>query len=194
MSTAAAQVELKTKSVARQPKRISLAEFLRNYSDKEDGYKYEWNNGLVEKTKMMNQYQSKLFFLLNRLFLNTVAFQKGGGLISETDMATTPEQLRRPDIAFYAGEQIEKMKPGEYQIAPWLAKVISPTDNADKINKKLEEYFKAGVQVVWHIYPATKQVYVYTAFDKVTICRGTTLCSGTPALPDFDITADDLFA
>jgi len=65
----------------------------------------------------------------------TAAFKNGGGLISETDMDTTEVQLRRPDIAFYSGEQISRMKPGENQVAPWLAEVISPTDNADKINE-----------------------------------------------------------
>jgi len=194
MSTTISQAEPKPKAARRQPRRISKEQFLRDYSDKEDGYKYEWNNGIVEKTKAMNQQQSKLFFLLSRLFLQTAAFKNGGGLISETDMDTTEVQLRRPDIAFYSGEQISRMKPGENQVAPWLAEVISPTDNADKINEKLEEYFRAGVQVVWHIFPASKKVDVYTSLDDVTICRGKTVCSGAPAIPDFEIKAGELFA
>ena len=171
----------------------TLEGFLR-WQQPENGYKYEWNNGIVEKTKAMNQQQSKLFFLLSRLFLQTAAFKNGGGLISETDMDTTEVQLRRPDIAFYSGEQISRMKPGENQVAPWLAEVISPTDNADKINEKLEEYFRAGVQVVWHIFPTSKKVDVFTSPDDVTICRGKTVCSGAPALPDFQIPAEALFA
>jgi len=194
MSIAIAQVEPKPKPPARQPKQISLKEFLRSYSDKEDGYKYELNSGLVEKTTKMNQQQTNIFFILTRLFLNTAAFKSGGGLTSETDMLTVGEQLRRPNIAYFAGSQILFMKQGRNQIATWLAEVISPTDNADKINEKLEEYFRAGVQCVWHIYPSSNQVYVYTAPDKVTICRGETLCSGAPALPDFEISATDLFA
>ena len=194
MSTAIAQAKPKSKAVVRQQRRISLTEFLRNYSDKEDGYKYEWNNGLVEKTKTMNQQQAHFFFILLESFQKTSAFKNGGGLITETDMFTSTEQMRRPDIAFYTGGQRRLMKNGENQVAPWLAEVISPSDNADKINEKLEEYFRAGVQVVWHIFPASNQVYVYTAPDKVTICRGKTGCSGAPALPDFEISAEDLFA
>ena len=194
MSSVAARFEPKPKAVPRQPKRISLAEFLRHYSDKEDGYKYEWNNGMVEKTKTMNQQQLFLVAILNRLFNATKTYKVGGLLISEGDMNTTSSQLRKPDLAIYTAEQVKKMKKGENQIATWLAEVISPTDNADKINEKLEEYFKAGVQVVWHIFPASQQVYVYTAPDKVTICRGKTVCSGMPALPDFEISADDLFS
>ncbi|MBK9015069.1 MAG: Uma2 family endonuclease [Saprospiraceae bacterium] len=194
MSTAISQAEPKPKVVVRQPRRITLQEFLQNYSNKEDGYKYEWNNGLVEKTITMNQQQANFFFLLLDFFQKTSASKNGGGLITETDMFTSSVQMRRPDIAFYSGAQRLLMKKGENQVAPWLAEVISPSDNADKINEKLEEYFKAGVQVVWHIFPASLQVYVYTAPDKVTICRGKTLCSGAPALPDFEISAECLFA
>ena len=60
------------------------------------------------------------------------------------------------------------MKKPDNQIAIWVGEVISDTDNANKINTKLEEYFNAGVQVVWNIYPASKQVYVYKAIDEVT--------------------------
>ncbi len=193
MSSTAATAEKKPNPTARKPRRISREEFLREYSDMEDGYKYEWNDGIVEKTKSMNQEQSRIFFLLNKFFAKTAASKKGGGLISETDMWTSKNQLRRPDILFFTGDQIEKLGK-ENQIAPWLAEIISENDKADKINEKLEEYFRAGVQVVWHIYPASKQVYVYTSVEDVTICRGKTVCSGAPAVPDFEVTAEELFA
>ena len=120
-------------------------------------------------------------------------FKEFGGLTAETDMMTSKKQLRRPAIAFYSGAQIQKMKKGEHQIAQWVAEVISDTDNIYRVETKLEEYFKAGVQVVWHIFPALKKVYVYTAADKVTICIGETICSGVPVLPDFEISAINLF-
>lgn len=192
MSTATTQA--KPKAGNPKPRRISKEEFLREYTGREDGYKYEWNDGLVEKTNAMNQQQSKFFILLLDLFLKTNAYKTGGRLLMETDMDTTPIQLRRPDISYYTAEQLPRMWAGENQIAPWLAEIISPNDKAEDINKKLVEYFQAGVQVVWHIFPDSKQVYVYTSPDDVTICRGKTVCSGTPVLPDLDISADELFA
>lgn len=86
------------------------------------------------------------------------------------------------------------MKVGEKQVAPWVAEIISPTDRAGDINAKVIEYFKAGVKVVWHIFPQLKKVDVFTAPDKATICSGKTVCSGTPALPDFEVSAEELFA
>ena len=193
MSSAAATTEKKGNTPRKEPRLISKEEFLRDYSDKEDGYKYEYNQGRIEKTEAMNQEQSRLFFILNRIFGKTKAAKAGGGLITETDLWTTESQMRRPDILFFSAAQIEKLGKVYNQIPAWLAEIISENDKADNINAKLLEYFAAGVQCVWHIYPASKQVHVFTSPDEVAICRGQAVCSGAPALPDFSLTADELF-
>ncbi|HHM21102.1 MAG TPA: Uma2 family endonuclease, partial [Bacteroidetes bacterium] len=181
MSTAIATAEKKTTKAAATPRPISKEEFLRDYSGREDGFKYEWNKGQIEKTDAMNQEQTTIFLLLSRIFCKTKAFKEGGGLTAETDVDTSTEQMRRPDISFFSGEQIEQMKKGEKVVPKWLAEVISKNDKADLIIEKLKEYFMAGVKNVWHIYPASKQVHVYTSPEDVTICMGKTICSAAPA-------------
>ena len=86
------------------------------------------------------------------------------------------------------------MWSGQNQVAPWVIEVISTNDYANKINKKLDEYFLAGVQVVWHIYPESKQVHVFTSPEQVNICRGNVVCSAAPALGDLEVSAEELFA
>jgi len=173
---------------------LSLDMFLRIYANIENGYKYEWNNGKVEKTKNMNQEQGFIQKILMRLFYTTKTSKEDGSFLVETDMKTSDKQLRRPDLAIYSGSQQEKIANGKNQVAPWIGEVISDTDNINRVNQKVDEYFAAGVKVVWHIFPASKQVYVYTASDQVKICRGKEICSGKPALEDFEISANDLFA
>jgi len=190
MPTAAVIAEQKPKSA----KKITKEQFLRRYADREDGFKYEFNNGVIEKTKAINQQQAMIQAILLRIFIKTKAFAEGGLFTAETDMDTSKTQLRRPDLAIYSGNQVTKMKVGEKQVALWVAEIISPTDRADDINAKVIEYFKAEVKVVWHIFPQLKKVDVFTAPDKVTICSGKTVCSGAPALPDFEISAEELFA
>jgi len=193
MATTAIQLGSR-ESEKTQVERISLKDFLLNYSDMEDGYKYEWNDGAIEKSATMNQAQTAIWSILLPLFFKTQTFKNGGILISETDMKTSETQLRRPDIAIYTGEQIPFMKKGQNQVAPWVAEVISENDNINKVESKKDEYFEAGVKVVWHIFPESKKVYVYTAPDKVKICTGSTICESEPALGDFKISADALFA
>ena len=95
MSSSIAQANPKMKAESKTARRISLKTFLRDYSDKEDGYKYEWNDGIIEKTNSMNQEQTAIYLLLSRLFCQTEAFQNGGGLTAETDMRTLKKQLRK---------------------------------------------------------------------------------------------------
>jgi Uma2 family endonuclease len=194
MSTLSTVEEIKNKKTSVKPRRVSRERFLREYTNREDGYKYEWNDGVIEKYAGMNQEQSKFYYLLLGLFLNTAAAKIGGMLIAETDMGTLTEQIRRPNIAYYTKEQLPMMWSGQNQVAPWVIEVISTNDYANKINKKLDEYFLAGVQVVWYIYPESKQVHVFTSPEQVNICRGNVVYSAAPALGDLEVSAEELFA
>jgi Uma2 family endonuclease len=174
-------------------KRVSKARYLAQYLQKEDGFKYEWNNGVVEKSLAMNQQQAIIQALLLRYFEKTIIYAEGGTLIAETDIDTSPQQIRKPDLAIFSREQLRNMFNGQREIPTWVAEIISPSDNANKIFEKLEEYFQAGIQVVWHIYPESRQVYVYTSPDQVSICRGKTICDGAPAVEGLHVPAETLF-
>ncbi len=171
----------------------TLAEFL----DWEpvDGFKYEWNDGEIIKFEKMKKKHLYLIRRLNRLFLNTVAHEQGGELIMEQDVMLTGIQMRRPDLAYFSGEQINNsLTDADEPIPAFALEVISPTDDAEDVEKKVGEYFQAGVGVVWHIYPENRVVYVYTSRRHVMICLEDDLCSAAPVLPDFSITVNDLFA
>ena len=191
MSTAVLTAEPKKK---KKEIHISKEKFLLEYTKREDGFKYEWNDGKVEKSTTMNQYQSKFFIILMEVLLKTQAFKNGHRIVQETDMDTSPIQLRRPDIAFYTADQLKKMwnKEGN-QVSPFVVEVISPNDKAEDIIKKLVEYFNAGVQVVWHIFPGSQRVDVYTSPDEVAICRGEAVCSAAPIIPDLQVRAGTFF-
>lgn len=184
---------LKVSTIRQGTDYLSLELFHKIYDSKEDGFKYEWNDGKVEKTTSINQAQAVIQAVLMRLFVQTITFKEGGLFTSETDMNTSSTQLRRPDLAIYTAFQLAEMKRGENQIAKWVAEIISDTDNINRVQDKLEEYFRAGVQVVWHIFPHSRQVYVFTSPEKVEICRGEKYCTAAPAFPDFNLPAKMLF-
>lgn len=75
-----------------------------------------------------------------------------------------------------------------------MVEVLSETDQAYRIEAKIQEYFKAGVQVVWNIFPEQEVVYVYTSRKQVTICLEDDVCSAALVLPDFTISVNTLFA
>ena len=44
--------------------------------------------------------------------------------------------------------------------------IVSPTNTADEVAEKLEEYFRVGVRSVWVVYPRQRKVYTYTFAER----------------------------
>jgi Uma2 family endonuclease len=76
-----------------------------------------------------------------------------------------------PDLAFVAWEQLpSKYVPKEpiADFAPRLAVEVLCTENtAQEMRLKLNEYFEAGVRLVWYVDPDTRTVEAYTGPDDV---------------------------
>lgn len=102
--------------------------------------------------------------------------------------------MRRPDIAYFSLEQEESMKQGEYEIPEYAIEVISGNDKANKVEEKTIEYFKAGVKVLWLIYPDNQTVQIYTSLKQAQICTDDDICSAKPVLEDFEIRVSEIFA
>ena len=114
--------------------------------------------------------------------------------MAQPDVMLTAIQMRRPDIAYFTDVQVEQGRQGKDVIPAFVVEVLSETDQAYRIEEKIVEYFKAGVQVVWNIIPEQEVIYVYTSRKQVTICLEDDVCSAAPVLPDFSIRVNDLFA
>ncbi len=206
MTTAAVQkapqttTEKVTKAPApkKQPRLIKWSEFEKRYLSREDGYKYEWINGLVEKTEYtMNPtqlYIQRNLTALFRTFLN--AGNVHGELLAEPDLFFFPEVHRRPDLAWLTNPQIDRLaQDGAIEIPAFVIEVISTRDAAQKIVDKMRHYRTAGVQVVWLIYPIQKEVHVYSSqnLENMTVCMGEKICSAAPVLPAFAFPVSDIF-
>lgn len=190
-ATAPAKSKKGVNKAKSSPRPLTLEQFRRRYSDREDGYKYEFNNGIIEKSpSQMNAKQMYIVKNLNRRFVQTQAFANGDELTPEVEQLTSLSQLRRPDLSYWLSS---KIKQGDESVSEFVIEIISPTDNYLKVTKKLREYFRAGVKVVWQIVPEEQTVYVYTSPTKVTICEGETICSAAPVVTDFTIPAKDIF-
>ncbi|WP_031526276.1 Uma2 family endonuclease [Dyadobacter crusticola] len=160
-----------------------------------DGYKYEWNDGRIIRFGKLKKKHLFIIRKLQQLFFKTVAFSTGAALIMEQDVMLSGIQMRRPDLAYFNGKQIDDSAKSDIEPVPeFLIEVISPTDDAEKVEEKLAEYFNASVKVVWHIYPENEVVYVYTARKTVRICTDLDICSAAPVLTDFNVSVKELLS
>ena len=72
--------------------------------------------------------------------------------------------------------------------------VISISNTPGEMERKLRDYFKAGVKLVWYIYPKKKQVAVYTGVEECTWLKAGDTLTGEPVLPGFSVPVTQLFA
>ena len=156
-------------------KKISWEDFERKYLEKEDRYKYEWVDGEVVKTlRTMNQLQ--LFILTNLEGLMDTLKKSNpnlGKLYPEIN-SWFGTAYRRPDIAYFTPQQLIAARMAN-QEPQFVVEVISNNDQINKANEKLVDYRNAKVQVVWFVYPKTKEVHVYRG-KQMTICTGEDIC------------------
>ena len=161
----------------------SLNDFL-EWMPQDSPFKYEWNNGKIERTDYMKFDERILVSRLCRRFTQTEAYKQEGDLLPEADIYTSPDKYRRPDVAFLTKDQINGSGiEVKYAIPSFVIEVISPNDRIKYLEEKLQEYFDAGIQVVWHIFPNTRQFWICSDPLHHSVHSGSDVCSAGPALP-----------
>ena len=157
-------------------------------------YKYEWVDGELEKTDyMMKNTERGIVQRIQRAFVKTKAYAQHGELFAETHVPVTETRIRIPDLCFFTSDQIEASEQGEFPVPVWAIEIISPNKTGFKIERKALEYMKAGVQVLWQIYPNLRMVHVRTSANNTQLYFEDDTCTTAPALPDMEIVVDQLF-
>jgi Uma2 family endonuclease len=174
---------------------ISMETYYEKYRNREDGFKYEWLEGKIEKTpKSMNDAQSHIAHNLTSFFFKLLFEGKvEGAFHSEKDTFVEERRIRIPDMCYLNPKQAYEAAHGGHPIADFMLEVVSTHDKIEDYENKLYDYFAAGVKVVWWLFPKQEAVYVFTNDQKAVICRGEMLCSAAPVLPEFQLTANAIF-
>jgi len=152
---------------------------------------------LVEK--VMASLESMLAAALIYSLHRYLDFRKLGTVLAPDGLLKIlPGQIRAPDVSFIRWERFPGGKLPEaaiYAVAPDLAvEILSEGNTAEEMDRKLREYFAAGVRLVWYIEPTTRTARAYTAVDHcVEIGREGSL-SGADVLPGFELPIAELFA
>jgi Uma2 family endonuclease len=108
-----------------------------------------------------------------------------------------PKLVRRADLSFIVRERLpsrDHWSDGFVTIPPDLAvEVVSPNDVVAKLEKKVEEYIRAGVRLIWVIHPETQVVQVVRGDGTGYRLRAQDDLTGEDVIPGFRCRVSDLF-
>lgn len=162
-----------------------------------EGRLYELDLGvLVEKP--MVWYESIIGVLVSTIFRKYLEQHPLGTVLgADGSLKILPKVVKIPDVAFVSWGRFPKKKlprgPIPHLIPDLVVEVLSDSNTQKEMQLKLEEYFEAGVLLVWYVDPETRAATAYTsARDGVRIEPSGHLDGGS-VLPGFTLSLKWLF-
>ena len=108
-----------------------------------------------------------------------------------------PDTVRAPDVAFIAQSRlsVHEIPDSFIELVPDLVvEVVSPSDTRREVLDKVEDWLRAGVKLVWVLYPISRTASVYRSGASVRDLTETDLLDGEDVVPGFSCRLADLFA
>jgi Uma2 family endonuclease len=107
-------------------------------------------------------------------------------------------RVRIPDVSYVSLKRLpggRTPKEPIPQLIPNLAvEVLSRGNTPQELRRKLADYFKAGVELVWFVDPRSRTVEVFTASDKSEVLTEKQTLTGGTVLPGFKLKLRELFS
>ena len=153
---------------------------------------------LVEKA--MGWYESMLAVMIATEMNLFVRKENLGIVLGEAGtLNILPEMVRIPDVCFigwdrFPKEGLTRKQPIPPLVPDLVVEVLSESNTKREMQRKLKDYFEAGVSLVWYIDPATRSAKVYTAVDEMTAVDPSGVLDGGSVLPGFELSLEGLFA
>jgi Uma2 family endonuclease len=112
-------------------------------------------------------------------------------------LASNPDTVRAPDVAFVTGGRAEKVGDieGFFPGAPDLAvEVLSPTDTYTEVEEKALAWLEAGARMVVVVDPRKNTLTVYRSRSDITLLREDEVLEGGDVVPGWTLRVRELFA
>lgn len=155
----------------------------------------EWVDGKIIEKNGMTLKHSEIQSTFARLWGNHVELSGQGGKVYTDVPCRTIKQGRSPDVAYLTPELVaqygnEKVLPQSF---PLCVEIVSPTDLAEEVILKAQEYLLSGSEEVWLVYPESYWVIVLTQDTRIIFARSDVV-STQKVLLGFNIAVDELLS
>lgn len=163
-----------------------------------DELRYELDEGeLIAKTRPRYEPHNRIVMSITRVLIEYLARHPIGEVLASDNLFVLGNNTKRaPDLSFIAAERVRRIEPGrDIEGAPDLAiEVLSPSDTATAMRRKVKQYFSAGAQMVWLVYPESREIEVWrSASGPASVLGDDDTLEAPEALPGFSIRVSSLF-
>jgi Uma2 family endonuclease len=156
---------------------------------------------LVDRTlvrKTVGVIESLLAIRLSTL-LNAFVLEKKLGIVLGADgmLKFQPGLVRIPDVCYASwsrvkGHDLHRAAFGLF-VPELVIELLSKSNTRQEMARKLEEYFEAGVKLVWYIDPRKESIRVYESVESFRdLGKGDTLDAGD-IIPGFTLEVGEYF-
>lgn len=152
---------------------------------------------LVEKG--MGYFEGRLAFILGVIIeewlkSHPIGYANGEGALTRLEFGS----VRVPDVSFVRWERVADHRVPRDPICgivPNLAvEVLSRTNTHKEIERKRQQYFDAGVELVWIVEPELITVEVWSSAKECRILDRTETLDGGTVLPGFVLSIQEWFS
>jgi Uma2 family endonuclease len=158
---------------------------------------YELVDGVLVE-KIMATKEGILASLIAH-FLWTFVAEERLGVVSGADgpVKLHLALVRIPDVWFASWDRFPGGEASEERVIPVVpdlaVEVLSPGNTKAEMDRKLHDYFKAGVRLAWWVQPKTQTATVYTSPTKSRRVGKEQALDGGDVLPGFRLPLKELF-
>ncbi|MGI2906576.1 Uma2 family endonuclease [Tolypothrix sp. VBCCA 56010] len=166
---------------------FSLEDWMQNPPDNT-----EWVDGqLVEKNGVTLKH-SRIQANVAVYWRNYKESSGQGGEVYTEVACRTNKQGRVPDVAYLTPELITQFgEPAVLpQSFPLIAEIVSPTDLAEDVIAKSQEYLQSGCEEVWLVFPENRWIIVITKNQRLVFTDSEIV--STQMLKGFNVSVDEL--
>lgn len=154
-----------------------------------DGNKYELIDGDLLVSPVGNTHSQICIRLSSMLHFFVRRKKLGRVYDSSMGFRLSPKILLSPDVSFVSNDRLAKIlvAPEKFLYgAPDLAvEVLSPGDDLEIIDDKLEKYFEHGTKIAWVVDPKRAILTVHQPDSVVKLTRLTEVVNGGEVLRGF---------
>lgn len=169
---------------------LSLEDWMQNPPDRQ-----EWVDGeLLEKNNMTLKHSD----VQGNIYFHWRSYKDSsgqGGKVYTDVPCRTNKQGCYPDVAYLTPQLVAQFGDAKVlpQSFPLSAEIASPTDLAEDVIAKAQEYLQSGGEEVWLVFPENAWIIVITQETRQIFVSGEVVKT-QKVLPGFSLAVDELLA